>query len=480
MSQSTNDIVSKLWNLCNILKDDGVTYHQYVTELTYLIFLKMAKETGFESQIPVGNRWDAILEQEDENRLETYKASLESLKSSSSRLVSAIFDEAQTFIKKHRSFVILTNEINKLEWYKNEREELGNIYEGLLEKNASEKKSGAGQYFTSRPLINCLVDLMKPSIDDIIQDPAAGTAGFLVAASGHIKRNTDVGKFTNKEVKKFNHGTFYGMEHVHDTQRLALMNMALHGISKGSMGVSVLYGDTLSSDGLKLPKATLVLSNPPFGNKKGGGLPERPDFSFPTSNKQLCFLQHIYLGLECGGRAAVVVPDNVLIESNTGRLIRTELMDKCRLHTILKLPPGIFYAQGVKTSVLFFTRGKLDVGNTKETWIYDLRSNMPLFNKSTLLEESYFEDFKKAYGDDPWASPEALQKRIDTGLQGRFRRFDRETIKLRNDNLNISWLSDESERSSTEISPLIMIEGIQTELLAALEDIQTLISDLTD
>ncbi|MGB7414340.1 MAG: N-6 DNA methylase [Thermosynechococcaceae cyanobacterium] len=187
----------------------------------------------------------------------------------------------------------------------------------------------------------------------------------------------------------------------------------------------------------------MILTNPPFGSKKGGGLPSRTDLPFPTSNKQLCFLQHIYLGLKPGGRAAAVFPDNVLFESNVGKQVRSDLMDKCNLHTILRLPSGIFYAQGVKTNVLFFTRGKKAKGNTKETWVYDLRTNTPQFGKRTSLTRTFFTEFEAAFGDDPFGSAANLSKRIDTGENGRFRKFDRDWIAERGDNLDINWLRDQ-------------------------------------
>jgi hypothetical protein len=248
-------------------------------------------------------------------------------------------------------------------------------------KNANEKKSGAGQYFTPRPLIDSMVAVMKPTLEDVIQDPAAGTGGFLIAANHYLREHHDFDSLTEAQQRKYQTNTFFGMEHVQDTHRLALMNLMLHGIDGG-----IRYGDTLSPEGQALPRPTLNLSNPPFGTKKGGGLPTRDDFTYPTSNKQFCFVQHIYRGLAPGGRAAVVLPDNVLFESGVGKDIRKDLMEKCNLHTILRLPTGIFYAQGVKTNVLFFTRGQTDKGNTKEVWVYDLRANMPQFGKRTPLD----------------------------------------------------------------------------------------------
>jgi type I restriction enzyme M protein len=235
------------------------------------------------------------------------------------------------------------------------------------------------------------------------------------------------------------------MEHVQDTHRLALMNLMLHGLDSDPNGAGIRYGDTLSPEGQALPKATLILTNPPFGTKKGGGLPTRTDFTFPTSNKQFCFLQHIYRGLKPGGRAAVVLPDNVLFEGNVGRQIRADLMDKCNLHTILRLPTGIFYAQGVKTNVLFFTRGETDKGNTKEVWVYDLRANMPQFGKRTLLTREHFAEFEAAFGDDPLGGAEEPREAQGHRRAGRFRRFTRDEIAERGDSLDIAWLKDESD-----------------------------------
>ncbi|MFM7370075.1 MAG: class I SAM-dependent DNA methyltransferase, partial [Sphaerospermopsis kisseleviana] len=232
---------------------------------------------------------------------------------------------------------------------------------------------------------------------------------------------------------------------------LALMNLMLHGIEFDPQGSGIHYGDTLSPEGAALPKATLILSNPPFGSKKGGGLPTRKDFAFPTSNKQLCFLQHIYQGLKPGGRAAVVLPDNVLFNGNVGKEIRADLMDKCNLHTILRLPTGIFYAQGVKTNVLFFTRGKKEKDNTKEVWVYDLRTNMLPFGKRRKLTRNHFAKFEVAFGDDPLGSSASLAKRVDTGEQGRFRKFTRDWITELGDSLDISWLNDENESGTDEL-----------------------------
>jgi len=471
---TTHDIVGKLWNLCNVLKDDGITYHQYVTELTYLLFLKMAKETGTEDQLPQGYRWSDLETKAAPDRLEFYKILLIHLGGHGSKLVQEIFANASSFIKKPATLSTLVSEIDKLDWYSARQEGLGDLYEGLLEKNANEKKSGAGQYFTPRVLIDSMVAVMKPELKDIIQDPAAGTGGFLIAANHYLRKHTNPDGWTEAQQKKYHGSTFYGMEHVQDTHRLALMNLMLHGIDGG-----IRYGDTLSPEGQALPKATLILTNPPFGTKKGGGLPSRDDFTYPTSNKQFAFLQHIYRGLKANGRAAVVLPDNVLFESNVGTDIRRDLMDKCNLHTILRLPSGIFYAQGVKTNVLFFTRGEKDKDNTKEVWVYDLRANMPQYGKRTQLTREHFAEFEATFGDDPLGGAKALAKRKDTGEEGRFRKFTREQIAARGDSLDIAWLKDDSDTSADELpEPSVLAHEAMGELEAALDELRGILEEL--
>lgn len=478
----TYDLVAKIWNLFNILKDGGVTYHQYVTELTYLLFLKMAKETGTEKQLPDGFRWDDLVATPTEKRLEFYKHLLNHLARNGSSLVQQIYTESRTSIQKPRTLSNLIDELDKLAWYNVSREGFGDLYEGLLEKNASEKKSGAGQYFTPRSLIDTMVAVMKPTLDDVIQDPAAGTGGFLISASRYIQDHSDSKKWTKKQKDKFVRQTFFGMELVHETHRLALMNLMLHGLESDPNAAGIHYGDTLTPEGkAKLPPATLILSNPPFGSKKGDGEAERTDFTFKTSNKQLAFLQHIYNGLQPNGRAAVILPDNVLFEANTGKQIRTDLMDKCNLHTILRLPTGIFYAQGVKTNALFFTRGKTDKGNTKEVWVYDMRANMPAFGKRTELTRGHFKKFEDAFGNDPLGKSAGLKKRKDKGEGGLFRRFTRDWIASRSDSLDISWLKDNSETAAEDMpEPEALAVEVLGELEAAMAEIRSILLELGD
>ena len=479
MTAITTDIVTKLWNLCNVLKDDGVTYHQYVTELTYLLFLKMANEIGAEAQIPEHHRWEDLQRLPRPELLESYNNTLTYIGTHGSPLAQEIFANATSSIRKPTTLSTLLLQIDKLDWYSAKQDGLGDLYEGLLEKNANEKKSGAGQYFTPRSLIDSMVAVTKPTLDDIIQDPAAGTAGFLVAANHYIRNHTDPNSWTPAQRRKYSRNTFFGMEHVHDTHRLALMNLLLHGIPSDPAAAGLRYGDTLGTDGLALPKATLILTNPPFGTKKGGGAPSRTDFPFPTSNKQLCFLQHIYGGLRPGGRAAVVVPDNVLFEGNTGKHIRTDLMDKCNLHTILRLPTGIFYAQAVKTNVLFFTRGRALKANTRDVWVYDLRTNMTQFGKRTLLTRRHLAGFEAAYGVDPLAVPLSLRRRKDLGEGGRFRKFTRAWIADRDDNLDIFWLKDKSDANQDTLpNPTTLATQAIDDLEEAIQQLRAIVADL--
>lgn len=497
------DIGAKLWSLCHVLRDDGVTYHQYLSELTYLLFLKMMKETGQEERLKVwkpierkkgalkveqpGTRWDDLLSASAPDRLDIYKEMLLDYGLHGRGAVQEIYANANTFITKPATLSKLVTDIDGLDWYSVQRDDLGDLYEDLLERNAGEKKSGAGQYFTPRHLIDSIVTVMQPRLDDVIQDPAAGTCGFLIAANNYLREHNDFDGLDDQAQRRYRHQTFYGMELVQDTHRLALMNMLLHGIEGG-----VTYGDTLSDDHKALPPATLILSNPPFGTKKGGGLPTRGDLTFETSNKQFAFLQHIYRGLKPGGRAAVVLPDNVLFESNIGTDIRRDLMDKCNLHTILRLPSGIFYAQSVQTNVLFFTRGEVDKGTTKEVWVYDMRAKMPQFGKRTPFTRDYFctpddapngtlrDRFEDVFGNDPCGGPDALSQRNDSGDAGRWRRFTREQISARGDNLDISWLKDDSARSgeTTRDDPARVARHALLELNAAVKELRALLEDL--
>lgn len=349
----------------------------------------MAKETGSEKNIPEDYRWDA-------------------LKTKEGMELKRFYEEL----------------LRELDWYSAKEEGLGNLYEGLLEKNANEKKSGAGQYFTPRVLIDVMTELIAPQPGERCNDPACGTFGFMIAADHYVKEHTnDWMDLTEEEAEFEQKEAFTGAELVHETHRLALMNAMLHDIEG-----KIYLCDTLSNQGKVMHGFDVVLTNPPFGTKKGGERANRDDFTYQTSNKQLNFLQHIYRSLKADGkaRAAVVLPDNVLFADGEGERIRADLMDKCNLHTVLRLPTGIFYAQGVKTNVLFFTRGTADQNNTEKVWFYDLRTNMPSFGKTNPLKYDHFREFITAYTaenrhaveDDRWSvfTREELGNTLDKGL----------------------------------------------------------------
>ncbi len=418
------EIVSKLWNLCNVLRDDGITYHQYVTELTYILFLKMAKETGSEKNIPEDYRWDKLKTKEGMELKRFYEELLRELGDNCTGRVQEIYQGARSNIEEPANLKKIITNIDELDWYSAKEEGLGNLYEGLLEKNANEKKSGAGQYFTPRVLIDVMTELIAPQPGERCNDPACGTFGFMIAADKYVKELThDWMDLTEEQAEFQQKEAFTGGELVHETHRLALMNAMLHDIEG-----KIYLCDTLSNQGKVMNGFDVVLTNPPFGTKKGGERANRDDFTFQTSNKQLNFLQHIYRSLKTNGtaRAAVVLPDNVLFADGEGERIRADLMDKCNLHTVLRLPTGIFYAQGVKTNVLFFTRGTTDKDNTNEVWFYDLRTNMPSFGKTNPLKQEHFEDFIVAYTaedrhavqDERWNvfTREELGNTLDKGL----------------------------------------------------------------
>ena len=475
---TTQEIVSKLWNLCNVLRDDGITYHQYVTELTYILFLKMAKETGAESQIPEAYRWDNLTSKSGIELKKFYQKLLTHLGEECTGRVREIYQGSSTNIDEPKNLEKIITTIDGLDWFSAREEGLGNLYEGLLEKNANEKKSGAGQYFTPRVLIDVMTKLVKPQPGERCNDPACGTFGFMISASQYVRSQTDDFFDLDADTAKFEREeAFTGCELVHDTHRLALMNAMLHDIEG-----KITLGDTLSNAGMGMKDYDVVLTNPPFGTKKGGERATRDDFTFPTSNKQLNFLQHIYRSLKANGkaRAAVVLPDNVLFADGDGERIRLDLMDKCNLHTILRLPTGIFYAQGVKTNVLFFTRGKTDKHNTKEVWIYDLRNDMPSFGKTNPLKSEHFDDFVKCYADGD------LSKRKETYSEenpnGRWRKFTIEDILARDKtSLDITWMKVDSGTEDYTLAELLdMIKEKSNNIAKAVVELEALIGEVEE
>lgn len=467
---NNTEIVSKLWNLANVLRDDGITYQQYVTELTYILFLKMMKEQYHDDQkkenpIPLEYRWDNLLDKEGVELKQFYQKLLLELGRAEDERLRQIYSDASTSIDEPKNLEKLIKSIDALDWYNAKEEGLGNLYEGLLEKNASEKKSGAGQYFTPRVLIDVMVQLIDPKVGERCNDPAAGTFGFMIAADRYLKEQTDDYFDLSPEQAEFQKKeAFSGMELVKDTHRLALMNALLHDID-GRLE----QGDTLSGNGKWMKNFNVVLTNPPFGTKKGGERVTRDDLTFETTNKQLNFLQLIYNSLvtDGTGRAAVVLPDNVLFEGGVGAKIRRDLMNKCNLHTILRLPTGIFYAQGVKTNVLFFNREATEEGNTEEVWVYDLRTNMSSFGKRNQLTMAHFENFMKAY---------IAEDRTNVDDE-RWNKFTRVDIAKKEDSLDIGLIADESLSAYDNLPDPIESAG---EVIAKLGEAMKLLEEVVE
>lgn len=486
---SAEMIAQKLWGLCNVLRDDGVTYHQYLNELTFILFLRLSQIKKFEEDIPEEYRWDTLKNISDNKELfDTYRELLATISAKSpNAMITEIYANASTTLRKPVNLRTLITSIDNIDWYEErEKDKIATIYEELLEKNAGEKKSGAGQYFTPRPLINIMVELMVPKLGERWNDPAAGTFGFMIAADEYLRNKHDHYFSLDTAKRDFQiKEAFTGCELVPDAHRLALMNAKLHGIES-----QIVLGDTLSEQGKSFKNYDGVLANPPFGTKKGGERPSRDDLTFLSSNKQLNFLQHIYRSLKADGKArsAVVLPDNVLFEDGDGLKIRRDLMDKCNLHTILRLPTGIFYAAGVKTNVLFFARGKKEVDNTKNVWIYDMRTNAPSYGKRTPFIRNAFGAFVKAYTGGveetelktDWSGEidEAKRKQI-ADIDKRWQCFSRQQIAAKNDSLDIGLIADETlGNSDDQGEPIDIARQALAELKSITDELNLIIIEL--
>ncbi len=448
MPNDSSAIVQKLWNYCNVLRDDGVSYGDYVEQLTYLLFLKMADEQtkppfSKESAVPAGLGWESLVD-EDGDALEVhYRHILDEL-ALASGMLGVIFRKAQNKIQDPAKLKRLIQLINDETWIGLDIDVKGTIYEGLLQKNAEDTKSGAGQYFTPRPLIQAIVEIMRPEPTQTICDPACGTGGFFLASYDYLSKKSDQ---LDREQKRFlRFDTFHGTDIVDSVVRLCVMNLHLHGI--GGDESPVVTGDSLISDAGK--RFDMVLTNPPFGKKssitivdeKGGAaknslIYEREDFWATTSNKQLNFLQHVKTILKINGRAAIVVPDNVLFEGGAGETIRKKLLHECDVHTLLRLPTGIFYKPGVKANVLFFDRKPAsETPWTEKLWIYDLRTNLRFTLKKNPMRYSDLHDFIACY------NPDNRHIRKETE---RFKPFSYDELMQRDKvSLDIFWLRDET------------------------------------
>lgn len=460
-SPSPRSIAARIWNLCNVLRGDGVSYNQYIAELTYLLFLKIANENGSETTLPEGYRWNDLVSYRGPNLLGHYQEMLTHLGASAgTEVVRDIFAFPTTVFSHSENLRVVIDGLDAINWHQISEDGLGQIYEALLSRNSEDARSGAGQYFTPRALVDCIVEVARPALGEMIQDPATGTGGFLISADTWIRNRKTAKAYRARPP------LYQGMEIERGTYRLCLMNVYLH-----RMNAEINLGDALTEDAEKLSPADLILANPPFGSKFGSARAKREQFSFSTSNRQLEFLQHIYRGLKPGGRAAVVLPDNVLFEEGVGRQVRQELMELCNLHTVLRLPTGIFYAQGVKTNVLFFTRGHADAAQTTETWIYDLRTNAPRFGKRTPLTPGIFADFVDRFGT--W--PTDVQPRSPDAASPLFRRFSRDEIAQGRDNLDIRWLSgDDGVDALEKLRPEELSAMIVLDLKAALSELEDL------
>jgi type I restriction enzyme M protein len=460
-------ISKRIWNLCHVLRDDGIVYHKYLSELTYLLFLKIAQETQTESLLPNGCRWADLSKHQAVGILGFYRKMLTQLgEDAQEHIIREIFRFPTTVFSHDENLKKVVAGIDTIDWHAAKADGLGNIYEALLERSAAEARAGAGQYFTPRELVESIVRVLKPKSGEIIQDPAAGTGGFLIAAHDYAEKSSD-----DKSIKR-KPPRFQAVEIESDTYRLCLMNTFLHG-----MAAEVIHGDALTDDAKRLENPDLIIANPPFGTSSGGARPRRADLLKGTSNKQLLFLQHIYSALKPGGRAAVIVPDNVLYEDVAGRKIRTELMAVCNLHTILRLPAGIFYATDVKTSVLFFSKPKKkSATNSAQVWFYDLRDSVARFNRGRVLGADFFGEFETWYGDDPNGT--AIR---DSSVSQRAKVYSREEISNFGDSLDFRWTR------SAEVDPLVkmgelsideLMRNLVQELQAAALDAQAIATDL--
>ncbi|MEW5942771.1 MAG: class I SAM-dependent DNA methyltransferase [Pseudomonadota bacterium] len=516
---NTATIVQKLWNYCNVLRDDGMSYGDYVEQLTYLLFLKMADErtkAPYKQESPVPKKWSwpELIKKDGDELFDHYRHTLEAL-GNQKGLLGLIFNKSQNKFQdpaKLRRLVV--DLIDREQWVSMSADVKGDAYEGLLEKNAQDTKSGAGQYFTPRPLIQAIVDAMAPRPGETVCDPACGTGGFLLAAHDYVVKHNP--HLTKDQRKKLKEETFKGWELVQATARLCAMNMLLHGIGNQD-DERIEVKDALAAD--PGDRFDLVLTNPPFGKKSSTtivgeegkvsrerDIVERGDFWTTTSNKQLNFVQHVKTLLKQNGRAAVVVPDNVLFEGGAGETIRRKLLQECDVHTLLRLPTGLFYAQGVKANVLFFDKKPAsETPWTKRLWIYDLRTNMHFTLKTNPLKREDLDEFVQCYfgrnapeGNPPqppfdkggasrherratWYDEAAgPSPQRGEGGNGRWRAYDYDELISRDKaSLDIFWLKDESLSESDNLpAPEVIAAEIVEDLEAALEQFREIVADM--
>lgn len=470
---SEQQILSKVWTLATTLSGAGIGFTDYITQLTYLLFLKMDDENvkifAESSAIPDGYRWGDLIALDGHDLIDQYEATLKYL-SEQDNLIGTIYTKAQNKIDKPVYLKKVITMINEHNWLSMDGDVKGAIYEKILEKNGQDKKSGAGQYFTPRSLINTMVDVTMPQIGETVCDPACGTAGFLLAAYDFMKNqsnNEDKLRFLREEA-------IYGTDNTALVVTLASMNLYLHGI--GTNRSPITCDDSLEKTPSRL--VDVILANPPFGTRPAGSVEiNRPDFYVETKNNQLNFLQHIMVMLKSNGRAAVVLPDNVLFEGNAGEVIRKKLLSDFNLHTILRLPTGIFYAQGVKANVLFFQKGV----PTKEIWFYDYRTGIKHTLATNPMQRHHLDDFVKCY------NPDNISGRVETydadkNPNGRWRKFSVDEITKRDKtSLDITWIKQDSEANEYTLAQLMdMIKSESDSIANAVAQLQSLISNIEE
>ena len=462
-------ITKKVWTLATTLSGQGVGFTDYITQLTYLLFLKMDSENellGEESAIPEGYRWENLIELDGTDLLKQYEDTLDQL-SRQDNLIGTIFTKAQNKIDKPVYLKKVISMIDGEEWLL-DGDVKGAIYESILERNGQDKKSGAGQYFTPRPLIKAMVDCIRPRIDETVCDPACGTGGFLLAAFDYMKNQSQ-----DKAKRDFlRNEALSGTDNTALVVTLASMNLYLHGV--GTDRSPIVCADSLEKQPEKL--VDVILANPPFGTRPAGSVEiQRDDFITETKNNQLNFLQHIMMSLRNGGRAAVVLPDNVLFEGS-GETIRRKLLTDFNLHTILRLPTGIFYAQGVKANVLFFTKGE----PTKDVWYYDYRTGVKHTLANNKLERRHLDDFVECYSPDNITLRKETYN-AETEPNGRWRKYSAEELLQRDKtSFDITWVKIEDADDRTLAELMADIKTSSDNISAAVSKLQDLLAQLPE
>ncbi len=466
-NNTEQSIIKKVWTLATTLSGQGVGFTDYITQLTYLLFLKMDKENrelGEESAIPEGYQWEELTALDGTDLLKQYEETLDFL-SRQDNLIGTIFTKAQNKIDKPVYLKKVITMIDEEDWLL-EGDVKGAIYESILERNGQDKKSGAGQYFTPRPLIKAMVDCTRPKIAETVCDPACGTGGFLLAAFDYMK-----GQSQDKEKREFlRNEALSGTDNTALVVTLASMNLYLHGI--GTDRSPIICADSLEKQPEKL--FDVILANPPFGTRPAGSVDiQRDDFITETKNNQLNFLQHIMMSLRSGGRAAVVLPDNVLFEGS-GEAIRRKLLTDFNLHTILRLPTGIFYAQGVKANVLFFTKGE----PTSDVWFYDYRTGVKHTLANNKLERRHLDDFVACYNPDNISARKETYN-AETEPNGRWRKYPAEELLKRDKtSLDITWMKIEDTDDRTLAELMADIETKSNNIASAVAQLKELFFEL--